>query len=163
MAKKVAYYGNLLALALILSYLERLIPFDFGVPGIKLGLTNIIPLFLLYRNGFKSAMLLNISRIFLAGLLFGNFLSLTYALAGGILSTAVMWLMKKTSKFGVAGVSVAGGISHNFGQLTAAAAVLQTPALFYYLPVLAAAGVLAGFLVGVTARLVLNALCHAKI
>lgn len=148
----------MLALALILSYLERLLPFDFAVPGIKLGLTNIVPLILLYRDGFKYAFGLNIARILLANLLFGNIFALTYALSGGVLSVLAMAISKKTGLFSITGVSMIGGTLHNVGQLAAALIVLRAPALIYYLPLLMVAGLACGLLVGFTTALVLRRL-----
>lgn len=163
MSKKTAYLGLLLALALILSYLERLLPFDFAVPGIKLGLTNIIALFLLYRDGFKYALGLNMARILLSNLLFGNIFSIIYGLSGGILSVAGMAVCKKTGFFSIIGVSMIGGTLHNIGQLTAALIVLRTPALIYYLPLLMVAGLVCGLLIGITAALVLRQLKNARL
>ena len=155
MAKKIAYYANLLALALVFSWLETLLPINFGIPGIKLGLTNIVAVFLLYRNGWKPALLLNVARILLVSLLFGHVMSLVYALAGGLLSLAVMALFKRLPFFSVTGVSLAGGVVHNIGQWCAALLVMPFSALLYYLPFLLLAGAAAGFFVGFLARLLI--------
>ena len=90
-----AYFGVYLALALILSYVESLIPFYFGIPGVKLGLTNLVIVLVLYQLGFGPAMVLSCARVFLAGFLFGNLYSILYSLAGGVLSLLVMALVKK--------------------------------------------------------------------
>lgn len=138
-----------MALALILSYVESLIPFYFGIPGVKLGLTNLVVVVMLYCTGTKEAFGISMMRIVLAGFLFGNMFSILYSLAGGTLSFLVMYLLKKTGKLNVVSVSVAGGISHNIGQLVVAAFVVETYNIFYYMPVLMIAGILTGFLIGI--------------
>ncbi len=150
--RKIAYLGVFLALALILSYVESLIPFYFGIPGAKLGLTNLIVVVMLYCTGTKEAFGVSVTRILLAGFLFGNLFSILYSLAGGIFSFLVMMLLKKTGKFHVVSVSVAGGISHNIGQLAAAAFVVKTYDIFYYMPFLLVAGVATGFVIGILAQ-----------
>lgn len=152
MRNKVAYLGVFLALALVLSYVESLIPFYFGIPGVKLGLTNLVVVFMLYCVGTWEAFTISALRIVLAGFLFGNMFSILYSLAGGLLSFLAMYLLKKTKRFGVLPVSVSGGISHNVGQLTVAAAVVETGSIFYYLPVLLLAGAVTGLLIGAAAQ-----------
>ena len=138
---KVAYLGVFLALALICSYVESLIPFYFGIPGVKLGLTNIVVVLMLYCVGTKEAFAISMLRIVLAGFLFGNLFSILYSLAGGMFSFLVMYLLKRTGKLGVLPVSVAGGMSHNIGQIAVAAFVVENINIFYYLPVLFVAGI----------------------
>lgn len=150
--RKIAYLGVFLALALILSYVESLIPFYFGIPGVKLGLTNLIVVVMLYCTGTKEAFGVSVARILLAGFLFGNLFSILYSLAGGVLSFIVMCLLKKTGRFHVISVSVTGGISHNIGQLIAAAFVVETYDIFYYMPFLLIAGVVTGFGIGMLAQ-----------
>lgn len=150
--RKIAYLGVFLALALILSYVESLIPFYFGIPGVKLGLTNLIVVVMLYCIGTKEAFGVSVARILLAGFLFGNLFSILYSLAGGVLSFIVMCLLKKTGRFHVISVSVTGGISHNLGQLIAAAFVVETYDIFYYMPFLLIAGVATGFVIGMLAQ-----------
>ena len=150
--RKIAYLGVFLALALILSYVESLIPFYFGIPGVKLGLTNLIVVVMLYCTGTKEAFGVSVARILLAGFLFGNLFSILYSLAGGVLSFIVMCLLKKTGRFHVISVSVTGGISHNIGQLIAAAFVVETYDIFYYMPFLLIAGVATGFVIGMLAQ-----------
>ena len=150
--RKIAYRGVFLALALILSYVESLIPFYFGIPGVKLGLTNLIVVVMLYCTGTKDAFGVSVARILLAGFLFGNLFSILYSLAGGVLSFIVMCLLKKTGRFHVISVSVTGGISHNIGQLIAAAFVVETYDIFYYMPFLLIAGVATGFVIGMLAQ-----------
>ena len=156
MKNRAAYFGVFTALALILSYVEMLIPVSFGIPGAKLGLANLIIVVMLYKTDWKEALLLSVVRIVLAGFIFGNMFSILYSLAGGVLSLAVMAGLKRTGSFGVAGVSVAGGVSHNVGQLLAAAWVTGTAGVFSYLPVLLAAGSLAGVAVGAAAGMVIR-------
>ena len=150
--RKIAYLGVFLALALILSYVESLIPFYLGIPGVKLGLTNLIVVVMLYCTGTKEAFGVSVARILLAGVLFGNLFSILYSLAGGVLSFIVMCLLKKTGRFHVISVSVTGGISHNLGQLIAAAFVVETYDIFYYMPFLLIAGVATGFVIGMLAQ-----------
>ena len=149
---KVAYLGIFLALALICSYVESLIPFYFGIPGVKLGLTNVVIVLLLYCVGTKEAFCVSVLRIVLAGFLSGNMFSILYSSAGGVLSFLVMVLLKRTGKFSVLPVSVSGGIFHNIGQIVVAALVVENYNIFYYLPVLLIAGFLTGFLIGIAAK-----------
>lgn len=149
MKKKTAYLGVFLAFALILSYIESLIPFYFGIPGMKLGLANLIVVVMLYLSGAKEAFVISVLRILLSGFLFGNMFGILYSLAGGVLSFIVMWLVKKTGQFYSVTVSVCGGISHNVGQLFVAALVVENYNVLYYMPVLLVAGIITGFVIGV--------------
>lgn len=150
--KKTALLGMLLALALILSYVESLIPFYFGVPGIKLGLTNIVVLMALYLLGGKEAFCISVMRILLAGFLYGNLFSIAYSLAGGTLSFLIMLLLKKYLKLNLISVSIAGGIFHNLGQLVMAAILVENYYVFYYMTVLFIAGTITGLLIGIVSR-----------
>ena len=156
MKNRAAYFGVFTALALILSYVEMLIPVSFGIHGAKLGLANLIIVVMLYKTDWKEALLLSVVRIVLAGFIFGNMFSILYSLAGGVLSLAVMAGLKRTGSFGVAGVSVAGGVSHNVGQLLVAMIVVETYQVGYYLPVLLIAGVITGLLIGIISGEVLK-------
>jgi len=147
--RKVALYGLLTALAFVLSYIEAQIPVLFAVPGMKLGLTNLVILFSLYRMSSRDALLLNVVRMILVAATFGNLFSLAYSLAGGILSWLAMILLKRSKKFSMVGVSVAGGVAHNVGQILVAIFVLETGKLIYYLPVLLVSGLAAGVVVGI--------------
>lgn len=147
--RKLALYGLLTALALILSYVEGQIPAFFAVPGMKLGLTNIVVLLALYCMGAKSALAVNFVRIALVSILFGNGVSFWYSLAGGLLSGAVMIALKKCGRFSVLAVSICGGIAHNIGQIAAAMVLLQTAALGWYLLLLWFTGLLNGAVIGV--------------
>ena len=140
----IASRGLLIALALVLSWAESQIPVFFAVPGMKLGLTNLVVLIALYRLGAPDALFLNIVRILLAGLTFGNLFSMIYSLAGGVLSFLVMFLLKKTGRFHMVTVSIAGGVFHNVGQVIVAMLVLSSGYVAYYLPVLWISGIAAG-------------------
>lgn len=154
-AKTVCFLGLFTALAMILSYVESLLPPIWSaVPGIKIGLPNIIIIFLLYRFSVKQAAAISLVRILLSALLFGNAVSLLYSLGGAILSIGVMTLLKKTERFSMIGVSVAGGVFHNFGQILVAMLVLSTAEIGYYMIVLAVTGTVAGVLVGILGSLV---------
>lgn len=148
-AKTAAKYGMLIALALVFSYLEAQIPSFFPVPGMKLGLTNIIVLLSLYRMSWKSAMAVNVLRIVLVSFLFGGISAMIYSLAGGMLSTIVMILLKKTDRFRIVTVSIAGGISHNVGQIIVAVFALNTVGIAWYLTVLWFSGLASGALTGI--------------
>ncbi len=153
--KRTAYLGVFLSLALVCSYVESLIPFHFGIPGVKLGLTNIVIILTLYYMGVKEAFTVSILRILLAGFMFGNMFSILYSLAGGCLSFSCMALLKKTRKFKIISISAAGGITHNLGQIIVAAAVVENRNLFYYFPVMLPAGAATGIFIGITAQEIL--------
>ena len=146
--KKTAQVGMLVAAAFVLGYVESILPISFGIPGIKLGLSNIVVLLCLYEGTAKEAFGIALVRIVLTGLTFGNFSTMAYSLAGGIFSFLVMFLLKKSNVFSVYGVSIAGGVSHNIGQIAVAVLVLQTGLLMYYLPFLLVAGCVAGACIG---------------
>lgn len=152
--KKLALYGVLIALAIVLGYVEMLVPNFFFVPGMKLGLTNVVVVTALYTMDVKSAVIINFVRILLCALLFGNGVSLIYSLAGGLLSTAVMILLKQTGHFSIPMVSVAGGVMHNVGQILVAMVLMDTLAIGWYLMILWFSGMLTGALIGLLASLV---------
>lgn len=154
----VAQYGMLIALAFIFSYIEAIIPVPLPIPGMKLGLANLVTIVGLYTVGVKGTAVVSLVRIVLVGFTFGNLFSMVYSLAGGVLSLVLMILCKKSNWFSQVGVSVVGGIGHNIGQLIIAAFVVQTTGVFYYLPALLVAGVVAGAVIGllggiITARI----------
>lgn len=155
-AERVAVSAVLVALALIFSYIEVLIPFNFGIPGIKLGLSNLIIVVALYRLGMGYALTVNMVRILLAGLLFGGISGMIYSFAGGITSFLVMLILKKTNLFSPVGISLAGGVMHNVGQLCIAALVTETVKIFLYMPVLLISGMITGCLLGFAAVLILK-------
>ncbi|MCU6761302.1 Heptaprenyl diphosphate synthase component I [uncultured Roseburia sp.] len=152
MKRNVAFIGVFLALALVCSYVESLIPFYFGIPGMKLGLTNIVIIIMLYCMGTKEAYLISVLRVLLAGFLFGNMFSILYSLAGAMLSLSIMTLLKKSSLCKIITVSTIGGICHNVGQLIVAALVVENYNIFYYLPFLLIAGFITGLVIGIAAQ-----------
>lgn len=141
--------GLLTALGLIIGYIEFLIPIPLGIPGVKPGFANIVIVWALYSLGPWEALMINGMRIFLSGFLFGNFSMILYSLAGAAVSFLCMCLAKKSGLFSTTGVSMIGGVMHNMGQLLVAMAVLETVSLVYYGPVLLAAGVITGLLIGI--------------
>jgi heptaprenyl diphosphate synthase len=147
--KQIAQYGLLIAMAMILSYVEAQIPAFFAVPGMKLGLTNIVVLYALYCMGDKSALMINFIRIFLVSMLFGNGISIAYSIAGGLLSGLVMIILKKTGKFNIVTVSIAGGVAHNIGQILVAMYLLEVTAIAWYLLILWFTGIASGLLIGI--------------
>ncbi len=151
-AAKTARLSVMLVLALIMSYVENAVGFNVGVPGVKIGFANVVVLFALYRFGVSCAFGVNICRILLSALLFGNVFSLMYSLAGGLLSFALMVGVKRTGWFGITGVSVIGAVCHNIAQLCAAAMVMGSGYVFSYAPVLIIAGTVFGAITG--------AVCH---
>ena len=155
--KNIAFYGMCLSLALVLAYVEVLMPPVFAsVPGIKMGLPNLILVFLLYRRGVMPAALVSLLRMVLVTLLFGNAMAFFYSLAGGVLSMAVMALLKRLNFLSVTGVSVAGAVCHNVGQILMAMLLLGTAELGYYLIVLAVTGTIAGLLIGLCGALLIR-------
>lgn len=146
--KKTAYLGLFAAIAIIFGYVESLIPFFAGIPGMKLGLANLAVLFILEKYSWKEAALVSTVRILVIGFLFGNMFSILYSLAGAALSLTVMTLMKKFSGFSILGISVAGGVSHNIGQLIVASLIVENTSLLYYAPALLISGVVTGLLIG---------------
>lgn len=160
--KKTAYFGVFTALALIFSYVETLIPFEIGIPGVKLGLANLILVIALYKMKPASVYCLSVVRVVLSGFLFGSLFSIVYSLAGGLLSVSVMLLLKKRGSFSILGVSLAGGVSHNIGQLFVAMLVVETYQVSYYLPVLLICGVLTELLIGILSREMLKRLTRLE-
>lgn len=154
MKKHIAYLGLLLTLALILSYVESLIPIFVSVPGVKLGLANLVVLICLYAYPAKYAFLLSGMRVVLAGLLFSSMFSILYSLAGAFLSLVVMLLAKKLFKLGILGVSILGGVFHNVGQLLVAIAVVSNYRIGYLFPYLLLSGILTGAIIGFIANMI---------
>ena len=154
--KQIARIAMLVAVAFVLSYIESVLPLNLGVPGVKAGFSNIVVVLCLYESSMKETIGISFVRILLVGLTFGNLYSLLYSLAGGLLSLTVMALLKKAGGFSVIGISIAGGVCHNIGQLVVAMIVVETFAMSYYMPVLLVAGLITGFLIGVVADQVLR-------
>lgn len=148
-SRKIALCAMLMALAMIFSYVEVLIPINLGVPGIKLGIANLVVVVGLFFLPAGEVLMISVARILLMGYLFGNGMSILYSLAGGLLSFLVMLLLKHIKGFSITGVSIAGGVTHNVAQICVAALVVQNRKLFYYLPALLVAGVITGMLIGI--------------
>ena len=164
-AKHLAGLAMFTALAMILSYVEILIPVSFGIPGVKLGLTNLVTVLILMTGksdrGYDAyrlfdALIVVIARIVLVGFLFTDLYAMIYSLSGGLFSLLFMWLFSGSLKLSAAGISVIGGIAHNFAQLVVAALVVEQLRIFYYAPVLLFSGTLTGFLIGIVANLIIN-------
>ncbi len=147
--RKIAVTAIAAATAMILSYLESLIPLSLSFPGIKIGLANLAIVFILYKLGIKEAVCVSVLRLLWVGILFGNMMTLAYSAAGAALSLAVMALLRKTNKFSEIGVSVAGGVFHNFGQILMAALLMGVAQILYYLPVLCISGTISGAIIGI--------------
>ncbi|MBQ3291696.1 MAG: Gx transporter family protein [Mogibacterium sp.] len=157
-AKFVARVALLASLALIFSYVEAIIPYSPGIPGVKLGIANTVAVIALYKFSWKDAAAVNLIRIIIAGLLFTGAFGMFYSLAGAILSLAGMICLKKTGLFSVIGVSMAGGVLHNLGQLLVASALIEDLRMFFYFPVLLFSGIAAGILVGIISTMILRTL-----
>ena len=161
--RKVAFLGMCIALSMVLSYFESLIPPLMAVPGVKMGLPNIVMVFMLYKIGAKETAIVSILRVILVGILFGTPLSMIYSLAGAALSLIGMIMLKKTNLFAPVTVSVVGGILHNVGQIATACFVMDTAEIAYYLPVLLITGTIAGVLIGLCAAMILKRLEKMKL
>ena len=155
-AKKIAAMGLMVALAMALSWVEVLIPLPVSVPGVKLGLANLAVIFTLCRIGVRAAWAVSLLRVALVSITFGNAYSLWYSLAGAVLSLLVMALLRRSEKFSLLGVSVAGAVCHNLGQIAVAALVLGSASMVYYLPVLLVSGIAAGVCIGAAAAVLVR-------
>ena len=155
-AQFVARVALMASLALIFSYVEAIIPYNPGIPGIKLGIANVVTVIALYKYGWKEAASVSVIRIIVAGLLFNGVFGMLYSLAGAVLSLIGMIGLKKTGLFSVIGVSMAAGVLHNMGQLLVAAALIEDLRIFFYFPVLLFSGIAAGILVGIISTMVLR-------
>lgn len=155
--KKLTFLGLFAAVAIVLSYVEHLLPPIYAaVPGIKLGLANIVNIFILYKFTVKEAATVTLVRILTVALIFGNFMTLMYSIAGAVLSITIMALLKKTKLFSTVGVSIAGGVCHNLGQILVAIAVTATAEIGYYMIFLCISGILSGTLIGIAGALILK-------
>ena len=156
--KKVAFLGLAIALAMILSFVESQIPALVAIPGIKVGLPNLVIVFLLYKVGWKETVIVSLIRTVLVSILFGNVQIMTFSVAGALLSLLSMILLKKLNWFSCIAVSIVGGIFHNVGQIMAACFWTQTQEIVLYLPVLLVSGTIAGAVIGLIAGLVVKRL-----
>ena len=154
--KQIAEYGLLIALAMVLSYVEVLIPLSVAIPGVKLGLANIVVVFALYRLGKTEAFVISMLRVLLMTFMFGNAFALAYSLSGAILSFVVMLLLLKTGRVSPVGVGIGGGVSHNIGQILCAMVLLETKQIVYYLPVLFISGTIAGVAIGIISGILMD-------
>ncbi len=154
--RRVAEAGILTAIAFVLSYLEAILPFSLGIPGVKLGLSHIVTIFALYRLPVWETISITLVRVFLSAMLFGNAASLAYSLTGALLSLSVMLILKQLPLFSATGVSIAGGVSHNLGQLLCAALLMETTELLWYLPILLVSGSVSGTLIGLTGSILIE-------
>ena len=150
--RRLATSAMFATLALIFTYVEVLIPFSIGIPGVKLGLANLVIIIALYELGLRYAFSINMLRIILSGLLFSGLFAMFYSMAGGIVSLLIMAALKKTGKFSMIGVSMAGGVAHNFGQLLVATFLVSNIRMFLYFPVLVFSGIAAGIGIGIIAK-----------
>ena len=157
--KYIALLGLLLTFAVAAGYFERFIPPIIPtVPGLKLGLPNIAVIILIYIKDYKTAFILNIFRVILSGFLFTGIWGMIYGLSGALLSFIVMAILKKTDKFGAVGISAAGGVCHNLGQICVAVLLVNNIKLFYYFPVLIIFGAATGIIIGYLSGLIINRL-----
>lgn len=157
--RRIALLGVLTSVALVLSYLEVMLPpISTAVPGIKMGLPNIIIIFLLYKFGLKEAVTVSLIRVFIVALLFGNVMTLAYSVAGAVLSLGLMTLFKKFDFFSQVGVSIIGGISHNLGQILVAIFLFDTIQIGYYMIVLSITGTIAGVVIGIISSILVKKL-----
>lgn len=149
--RRLAFAAMFAALALIFSYVEMLVPIPVPIPGVKLGLANLVILIALYSLGFRYAFTINCVRIVIAGLLFSGVFGMLYSFGGGILSILVMYLLYRTKLFSMVGISMAGGVMHNLGQLLTACAIMSNISLLSYFAVLFFSGLISGILIGILA------------
>lgn len=152
--RRLAMASMFACLALIFSYVEAIIPFSVGIPGVKLGIANLVVIIALYEMSFRYAFTINVIRILIAGLLFSGLFGALYSLAGGLLSLLVMWGLKKANWFSMIGVSMAGGVAHNMGQLLVASLIVSNLKMFLYFPILMFSGIASGIMIGIVAYVV---------
>ena len=147
-AKKIAYMGMFIAAAMVFSYIESLIPVNIAVPGVKLGLANLVTIVVMFRMNARAAWMVSLVRVFLSALLFGNLSVMVYSLAGALLSLIVMTVCMKLRFFGLVGTSILGAVSHNAGQIVMAAFLMRSGNIMLYIPVLCISGTIAGVCIG---------------
>ena len=153
---RICLSGMFIGLALVLGYLESLVPISLGIPGVKLGLSNLVTIVALYKLDVKNTVLITFVRVMLSSMLFGNMTVMLYSMAGAALSVLVMVLMVRINVFSKTGVSIAGGVAHNIGQLLVAWLVIGSGTIFYYMPMLLVAGTVAGACIGMLASLIIK-------
>lgn len=146
--RKIAYMGMFIAVAMVFSYVESLIPVNIAVPGVKLGLANLVTIVVMFKIDVRSAWVISLIRVVLSALLFGNLSIMVYSLAGAVLSLLVMTLCMKLKIFGLLGTSILGAVSHNAGQIIMAAILMKSGNIMLYIPVLCISGTIAGICIG---------------
>ena len=162
--KKIAFLGIATSIALILAYIEAILPPIWtAVPGIKVGLPNLIIILVLYKFGFNQAVLVSGVRLVIVSMLFGNAMTLAYSVAGAVLSLVLMGILKKTDKFSTVGVSVVGAVAHNLGQIIVAIFLFETVQIGYYMVILAITGTIAGVFIGIGSNLLIRRMNSIKI
>ena len=161
--KKVAFLGLAIALAMILSFVESQIPALVAIPGIKVGLPNLVMVFLLYKVGWKETVIVSIIRVVLVSMLFGNVQTMAFSIAGAVLSLTGMILLQKTNLFSCIAISVVGGVLHNVGQIIMACLMTQTAQIAYYLPALLISGTVAGVVIGLIGGMLVKRLAKFKL
>ncbi|MGN0155169.1 MAG: Gx transporter family protein [Lachnospiraceae bacterium] len=154
--KKITEFGLLLTVSLVLSYLESLIPVMVAVPGVKMGLANIVTMVVLYRYDGKNAFFFMTLRVVLAGVLFSGITGIAYSFAGGLFCIVVMGILMKFPFFSILGISMAGAVSHNFGQIVVACFVMENAHILYYFPALCISGLITGLVVGYVSSLLIQ-------
>ena len=154
--KRLTSLALAISFALILSFIESRIPAFVAIPGVKVGLANIAVIFMLYKFGIKEAIIVSLIRVVMVSLLFGSVVSLSYSIAGAVLSLAVMIVLKLLTPLKEVAISVVGGVMHNIGQIIMASILLETNVVVYYLPFLLVSGTVAGIVVGITAALLVQ-------
>ena len=154
--RKITICGLMTALAMIFSYIESLVPIPIPVPGVKLGLANMAIMIVMFTIGTREAVFVDIIRVVLTSMLFGNFNSFLFSISGAVLSIVVMAVLKHTDKFSEVGISVTGGVMHNIGQIIAAIIIMDTSAIILYLPVLMISGVVTGIVIGIVASIIVK-------
>lgn len=165
--RKITILAALSAFAIILGYVETLIPLNFGIPGIKLGLANLVIVIMLFADrfsfGFRDTLIVNLIRIFIVGIMFSNVYGIIYSLCGGLVSLLVMYLLKRTGAVSVLGVSIIGGVMHNLAQLIVAMIVVEQLKVIYYAPVLLLSGSICGAVIGVAGGILSSRINKIKI
>lgn len=156
--KKICYVAMFVCIGILAGYLESFIVLPVSVPGIKIGLSNIVTIIALYLLGPLYAFFICVCRVLLSSILFGSGISSLYSITGALISFIGMFLLFRCDKISVYGVSIAGGALHNASQLAVALIIVKVPYLYYYFPILIISGILAGFLIGFLSKMIIDRL-----
>lgn len=162
-SKKIALIGLLTACGILFGYVENLIDLPIGIPGVKIGISNIITVICIYMIGPIEALFVLVLRVVMSGFLFGNMYSLLYSLSGALFSYAFMVLGFKLNFFSIIGNSMLGGVTHNLGQLIIACIIISNLKLTFYIPVLLISGLIAGAIIGIISSIMINRLKRSSI